>query len=85
LKQRDEEAAKIAALQAENAREVDDLSKEQDAAQQQFRRERIARRNAEIQATQERERALREAAERRRKEPVRIKGCPPNDPLCGIN
>jgi len=28
---------------------------------------------------------LREAAERRRKEPVRIKGCPPNDPLCGIN
>ncbi len=85
LKERDAEAAKIAEMQDQTAKDVEQLKRTQDVAEQERIRNRIAARNAEIAAKQAREKELRDRAEAKRREPVRIGKCPPNDPLCGIN
>jgi hypothetical protein len=85
LRQRDAEATQIAAMQAQTAKDVEELKATQDAAEQQRIRDRIDRRQREIAAAAERERAIREAAEARRRAPVKINNCKnPNDPLCGL-
>lgn len=85
LQKANDEAKQIAMLQDQTAKDVDELKRTQDADQQRLIRERIERRQREMAAAADRERAARDAAEARRRAPVKITNCKnPNDPLCGL-